>query len=102
VRSPRHLLLLAFVAIPLTLVVFYLVQLFRGDSGDTGLLDLSVLYPGLLLFTTIGAILYTVAVEALERVRPVTPVIAVALTPLLVLPWLAFPVRALLFWPPFV
>ena len=97
----RHLFLVAVVAIPVALVVFYFIQRGTFAAEQEGILDLTVIYPGLLLVMSIGAMLYTMAIEFIAQRRAVTAVIAIGLTPVLVLPWFALPIRALVLWFPF-
>jgi len=96
-----HAALLALVAVPIALVVFHVIQVARGESDGTGLLDLTVVYPGIALFSMIGGVLYTAALELVARNRPISSRLAVVLTPLVLLPWLVFSIRSLLLFPPF-
>ena len=100
-RLVQHLIILALVALPLALITFQLVQVVRGEARGKGLPDLTVIYPGFLFFTVPGVLLYTGAQEALGWHQHMSRARAVGLSPLLVVPWLAFPVRHSLLWPPF-
>jgi hypothetical protein len=96
-----HEFLALFVAIPVGLAVFYALQLVRGQLNGSGLLDLTVLFPGVAIPTLIGAVFYTAVIEAIARKQTISTASSVAYAPLLLVPWLAFPIRGALLFPPF-
>jgi hypothetical protein len=97
----HHTIILAVVALPLALITFTFIQVVRGEARGEELLDLTVMYPGILLFTVPGVLLYSVVQESLGWHQQVSRARAIGLAPLVVMPWLAFPARHLLWWPPF-
>jgi hypothetical protein len=100
-RLVHHTIILAVVALPLALITFTFIQVVRGEARGEGLLDLTVMYPGILLFTVPGVLLYSVVQESLCWHQQVSRARAIGLAPLVVMPWLVFPARHLLWWPPF-
>jgi hypothetical protein len=100
----RHLLVLAFVSIPVALMIFAAIPSTQNGEGGflERLLDLSVIYPGLAFFAALGAVPYTIALILINRSRPSNVrMLALLATPLALLPWLLFPARYLIGIPTF-
>jgi hypothetical protein len=101
----RNLLVAALGSVPVALLVFLIIQHLSGrnETGSWigGLGDLVVLYPGVVLPTLIGAVLYSIVLFMAGRGRRgVSRTTALLLTPVVLVPWLLFPIRNLLVYPP--
>ena len=92
----RHLALLALVFVPVSLLVTAGIQTLRGASGGDGLLDLTLLYPGWLLYSLPGVALYTLALASVTAGTASHRIAPIVLAPLIVVSWFAFPGRSLL------
>ena len=101
----RHLVVTAVVTVPVALIVFITIQHLAGkNEGGTlviGIGNMVVLYPGVLVPTLIGVLLYTVILFAVGRSsRRMSRTVAILLTPVVLLPWMLFPIRDLLAFGP--
>ena len=101
----RHVLVAALVTAPVLLTGYGVTQWARGaaeeDSLGGVLLDLTVLYPGVALFTAAGAVVLTAALAlARRRAGGAGRGTLLVLSPLLLVPWALLPARAVLSWPP--
>lgn len=103
----RNLIGTAVVVLPITLVVFASIQSVRGEDvatsvpnaiGELGILYLAVIGP-----TALGVALYTACLLFIAARTPtVHRLAAMAMTPVVLLPWLAFPIRRALVSGPFL
>jgi hypothetical protein len=99
----RNSALTAFVITPIMLLVFWIVGMIAGEGDGSGILDLSVLFPWLALLLVIGAVLFTFGVEIADRLGvALSRTTAIPFAPLVLVPWLITPARALLQHPPLI
>ena len=99
----RNAALWALAGLPAALLAFFVVQRGRGQvEPHEGVLDLTVIYPGLLAFTLPGVALYCVVLVAVAARGPVARhrLLAIALVPLVLVPLRLVPFRYVVMWPP--
>lgn len=97
-------LIMVLLSIPLALLVFAIIQSWRGqnDSGTIMglLLDLTIVYPALAISGVLGAFLFAGLIQVTSARSRVHRWHAVALVPIAALPWGLLSLRALVFsWP---
>ena len=99
----KNICIQALVALPLALVAFYCVQRFLGEVGPKeSVLDLTLIYPALLVVTLVGVVLFTVVITAVGQSREIGRPVIVGIASLAWLPLILISLGRLLTWPAFV
>jgi hypothetical protein len=102
----RHVLLIVLVAVPIALAMYSVIWHLSDPATSDGIvgnfLDMTIIYPGVALVSAFGALPFTWALAVVSRRRGhASRRTALLALPLVLLPWLALPMRVAFWWPPF-